>query len=180
MAARVGVVRIAHNAHYLECSTVLHLGETEMRSNRIFARFEKFAHKRLVHYRDVSCRRGVLLSNAAAAHNQLTHGFKVARAHTVPRRHDAIVGYVRLRLSLAYDNLTPVIGERSIECERRAFDSRNPLKALAQRAVSSIQFFRRVAGKGCIDVENDTMVGLESEVLVLHFLQASRQQSSSC
>src|ERR1039458_9011461 len=115
MAARVGVIGIVNNANNLKCPAGLNIGESEVGADGILTAFEELAYKRLVHHCNATSRGCVLLRDAAAAHDVLSHGFEIAGINPIPRRHKTVVGHIWLPLPLANDDLAPVIGKRRID-----------------------------------------------------------------
>src|ERR1700738_1271534 len=109
-----------------------------MTADWLFTLFEKLAHERFIHPRDVSRCCCVLLSDSPSAHYVLAHSLQVARTHMVPGR-ALILIYIWNAVALADDHFSPVICERRIECERRALHSWNVRQAVLQVPVDSIQ-----------------------------------------
>jgi len=83
-------------------------------------------------------------------------------------------------LSLTDDHFAPVVGEWSVEGERRALDAGNAFEALLEGAVGGVELLGGVAGEWRIEAEVDAMVGLEAEVLMLHVEEAAGEQACSC
>src|SRR5216683_978656 len=149
-----------------------------MSADRLFALLEKLAHEGLIHHRDVSRRRRVLVSDGPPAQDTLAHSLQVARTHVVPGS-ALIFVHIWDAVAFADNHLSPVICERRIECEGSTLYSRDVGQAVLQVSVNSIQLLRGVAGERRIHADAYAMVCLKAEVLMLHLLQAADQQPRS-
>ena len=92
---------------------------------------------------------------------------------------DVVTADVGHGLTLADDELAPVVLERSVLRESGALDAGYVREAILQFAVHGIELRRRVRGVRRGEADDDAVVGLIAEVLMLQFHQASGEQTSA-
>ncbi len=85
--------------------------------------------------------------------------------------------HVRHAVTLANDDLAPVVLQRRVLRKSSPLDSGNMREPVLQLAVHRIQLRLRVGRKGRGQADRDPMVRLIAEVLVLQLLKAVRQQA---
>ena len=121
--ARVGVFGVGDDADDFVVGGILLIERSEVPADGIFVG-EEFLDERLVYDRNHARSCGVLIGEAAAAHNRLADGLEEVRAHPIPR--GAIVRTRRRRGTAFHKNFfAPVIAfERAVERESDALDAR--------------------------------------------------------
>src|SRR5882724_1051757 len=148
----------------------------EMFSNGL-AVFEELLLKEAIHHGDGACPRRVLLIVGAAFHDLCADGVEISRAHAQPGR--AMVGRARWwrRFAININALAPVISlHRAIKRKTDLLNARNSTQIVVELPVEDIEPVRFVASHLWIDVQNVAVRRVETEISMLHVIQAASQQ----
>src|SRR5690242_8859674 len=167
-------LRVAHDTHDAEGINVFRYVEAEVLIQRVLASLEKPLHERFVHNRYGRCTFVIGSGERTPAEDSYTEVLKIVSAYPIPggARFLADLGS---RMPRHQDQLTPIVGERVIQRQARSLDSRQTVEACFKAAVKCGQFRLCVSGWGPVHRNDDPVSNLISEILVLQFVEASRQ-----
>ena len=177
---QVSVFGVAHHADDLVGAAGLGYVEAEVGADRVFAGLEEIMDEGLVDDGDVLGRKSVLFGDGTAADDWRAEGLGVSDTNVVPGGDyfsDVLTADVGHGLTLADDELAPVVLEWSVLRESGALDAGYVREAILQFAIHGIELGRCVRGVRRGEADDNAVVGLVAEVLVLQFHQASGEQS---
>ena len=144
------------------------------RSRGSSSRLEEAAHERFVHHGHVLRRLVVGGGEVAPSDEFDAELLQVVRAHAIPRR-AGLFARCRQRLAGNQDAFAPIVGQRIVEGQPRAPDTRNAREPFLDVAVECRQPLARDRGRWPADRHQHSPVAGETEVLAFEVAQAATE-----
>ena len=154
--------------------SVLRQVEAEALVERIFAVLEESANERFVHDRHMLGRLVVGLGEMTAARELDPEKLEVVGADAIPRRASLLAG-LRRRMPGHQDEFAPVVGERIVERESSAANTREPVEPFLQGSIECRELLGSVGGRRPVQGHEHAALNFIAEVLMLEFPEAAGQ-----